>query len=98
MRLATLNNGRRDGQLVVVSADARRRLAVPEAAPTLQAALDDWDQAAPLLRAAAARLDAEPAAGQPLELAALLAPLPRAYQWVDASGYLSHMELSLIHI
>lgn len=92
MRLATLNNGRRDGQLVVVSADARRCLAVPEAAPTLQAALDDWERAAPLLRAAAARLDADPATGRPLELAALLAPLPRAYQWVDASGYLSHME------
>ena len=92
MRLATLNNGQRDGQLVVVSADANRCLPVPDAAPTLQAALDDWERARPLLQAAADRLHADPGAGQALDMASLLAPLPRAYQWVDASGYLSHME------
>lgn len=92
MRLATVANGTRDGQLVVVSADGTRCMPVPHAAATLQAALDHWDTAQPLLEAAAAHLDANTAAGQPLDMASLLAPLPRAHQWVDASGYLSHME------
>lgn len=92
MRLATLANGTRDGQLVVVSADGARCMAVPLAAATLQAALDNWHTAQPLLQAAAAHLDGDTAAGQPLDMTRLLAPLPRAHQWVDASGYLSHME------
>lgn len=92
MRLATLNNGQRDGRLVVVAADAARCMPVPDAATSLQAALDDWDRAQPLLQAAADELDRNTRAGQPLDLRQLLAPLPRAYQWVDASGYLSHME------
>ncbi len=92
MRLATQRNGQRDGRLVVVSADATRCMAVPDAAATLQAALDDWDRVQPLLQAAAQWLDRDPGAGQPLDMVTLLAPLPRAYQWVDASGYLSHME------
>jgi fumarylacetoacetate (FAA) hydrolase len=92
MRVATLENGRRDGQLVVVSADCRRCLAVPDAAATLQAALDDWDRTLPLLQAAGARMEVDASEGQPLDLTAVLAPLPRAYQWMDASGYLSHLE------
>lgn len=92
MRLATRRNSRRDGELVVVSADAARCLAVPDAACTLQAALDDWSRSEPLLRAASHRRQEDPGAGEPLDLDRLLAPLPRAYQWVDASGYLSHME------
>ncbi|RYF73891.1 MAG: 2-keto-4-pentenoate hydratase [Comamonadaceae bacterium] len=92
MRLATRNSGTRDGMLVLVSADGRRCLAVPDVAPTLQAALDDWDRVLPLLEAQAARLERDQGEGQVLDLASLLAPLPRAYQWVDASGYLSHLE------
>lgn len=91
MRLATRNNGRRDGQLVVVSADGERCVAV-DGVPTMQAALDDWDNVKPLLQAISERLASGPAVGHRLDPASLLAPLPRAYQWVDASGYLSHME------
>ncbi|MET4579790.1 fumarylacetoacetate hydrolase family protein [Ottowia thiooxydans] len=92
MRLATRENGCRDGQLVVVSKDARRCLAVPEVAPTLQSALDDWETVRGHLEVASKRLEAEPDLGLSLELTSLMAPLPRAFQWVDASGYLSHME------
>ena len=49
MKLATLKNNRRDGQLVVVSKDLRRCVAVPEIAATLQSALDDWAQLEPRL-------------------------------------------------
>ncbi|MBP6790741.1 MAG: 2-keto-4-pentenoate hydratase, partial [Aeromonas sp.] len=40
MKLATLNNGKRDGALVVVSRDLARAVHVTTIAPTLQSALD----------------------------------------------------------
>lgn len=92
MKLATLRNGRPDGHLVVVSGDLSRYVSAGRIVPTLQAALDDWDNAAPALAALAAQLDAGEIAGQPFEAAATLAPLPRAYQWIDGSGYMSHLE------
>ena len=60
MKLATLRAGGRDGTLVVVSSDGQRHAPpalVAAAARTLQAALDDWAHAEPLLRAIAADLD-----------------------------------------
>ncbi|MET3926126.1 fumarylacetoacetate hydrolase family protein [Devosia sp. 2618] len=92
MKLATLRNGRPDGQLIVLSADSSRYVAAGRIAPTLQAALDDWNAHAPALAALAAQLDARAIAGQVFDPAQVLAPLPRAYQWIDGSGYLSHLE------
>ena len=51
MKLATLNNGKRDGALVVVSRDLSRAVRVPQLAATLQAALDEWAELAPKLTA-----------------------------------------------
>ncbi len=94
MKLATLRDGSRDGRLAVVSRDLARAVVVPELAPTLQAALDDWEVLAPRLRAVAQTLEAGHApAAQSFEPAAAAAPLPRAYQWVDASAYVNHVEL-----
>lgn len=92
MKLATLNNGRPDGHLVVVSTDLSRCVSAGRIAPTLQAALDDWTAHAPALSALSAQLDAGAISGQPFDPAAALAPLPRAYQWIDGAGYLSHLE------
>lgn len=92
MKLATLRNARPDGQLVVVSADGSRYVSAGRIAPTLQAALDDWDHAAPLLEDLAAQLEAGAIAGQPFDPSASHAPLPRAYQWIDGAGFLSHLE------
>lgn len=91
MRLATLDNQTRDGCLVVVSPDAERYLAADDIATTLQAALDGWDQAEPPLRALDARLQA--GQGVKLDVGRLLAPLPRAWQWLDGSAYPNHGEL-----
>jgi fumarylacetoacetate (FAA) hydrolase len=95
MRLATLRDGSRDGTLVVVDRPAQRMVRATTVAPTLQAALDDWDHAEPRLRALAAGLEAADGGtgSQPLHLAALEAPLPRAYEWIDASSYLNHVRL-----
>lgn len=92
MKLATLKNGRPDGQLVIVSRDLAKFVSAGRIAPTLQAALDDWENAAPLLENLAEQLNAGEVAGQSFDPAMALAPLPRAYQWIDGSGYLSHLE------
>jgi fumarylacetoacetate (FAA) hydrolase len=95
MKLATLRHGGRDGRLVVVSRDLTRCVPVPGIAPTLQAALDDWEALAPRLAARATVLDTQPenADVMPFDPAQCAAPLPRAYHWVDGSAYVNHVEL-----
>jgi len=92
MKLSTLRNGRPDGQLVVVSRDLRRCISAGRIAQSLQDALDDWDAVAPRLAALAGQLEAGDVTGMPFNLDQALAPLPRAYQWIDGAGYLSHLE------
>jgi fumarylacetoacetate (FAA) hydrolase len=94
MKLASLRRGGRDGTLAVASRDLARAVRVPDIAPTLQAALDDWPAVAPALAAVAARLETAPPAGAfALEPEALASPLPRAYQFADGSAYVVHVEL-----
>ncbi|MER1968020.1 fumarylacetoacetate hydrolase family protein [Castellaniella sp. GW247-6E4] len=94
MKLATLKDQTRDGQLVVVSRDLSLCIPVPDLAPTLQAALDDWDACAPGLREVYDWLNAGEAPGAvPFDPADCHSPLPRAYQWADGSAYLNHVEL-----
>ena len=94
MKLATLCNGTRDGQLMVVSRDLARALPVPQVAATLQAALDDWARLAPRLLDAADGLESGRALGSiPFDPTTVLAPLPRSHHWVDGSAYVNHVEL-----
>ena len=94
MKLGSLKEGGRDGTLIVASRDLARAARANDIAPTLQAALDRWSSCAPALEARARALDdGRVPDAFPLEPAALAAPLPRAYQWVDGSAYLSHVEL-----
>jgi fumarylacetoacetate (FAA) hydrolase len=81
--------------LIVVGRDgATFTPAAPAAPPTLQAALDDWDRARPALARVAAALDAGALPRRPLDPATLASPLPRAYEWLDGSAYLSHVVLA----
>ncbi|WP_421144663.1 fumarylacetoacetate hydrolase family protein [Aeromonas dhakensis] len=94
MKLATLNNGKRDGALVVVSRDLSRAVRVPHLAATLQAALDEWAELAPKLTAVYQQLnDGACLDAFPFDETACLSPLPRAYQWADGSAYVNHVEL-----
>jgi fumarylacetoacetate (FAA) hydrolase len=93
MRVATLRDGSRDGRLVVVRADGEAYADASGVAPTLQAALDGWDACEAGLRALAASLDGGRVHAHPLRVEDLLAPLPRAYEWVDGSAYLNHVRL-----
>ncbi len=93
MKLASLREGR-DGRLLVVSRDLENAV-VTGAAPTLQAALDDWDEIAPKLERTYRELCAGRLSGAfPLDVGALAAPLPRAYQWADGSASVRHVELT----
>lgn len=92
MRLATLENGRPDGALVVVSADGTRYLA--SAGLTLLAAMEDWPIVEPGLLQLAAALEA--GAGGRLDPARLRAPLPRSWQWLDGSAFGTHGQLMQI--
>jgi fumarylacetoacetate (FAA) hydrolase len=92
MKLASLKAGR-DGRLVVVSRDLARCTPADSIASTLQAALESWREAEPRLRALAGDLESGRLEGQRFDQAACAAPLPRAYQWLDGSAYVTHVEL-----
>lgn len=94
MKLATYKNGSRDGQLVVVSRDLTKAVAVPQIAATLQYALDHWSVAAPALAEVYRGLNQGSVQGEfVFDQAACESPLPRAYQWADGSAYVNHVEL-----
>jgi fumarylacetoacetate (FAA) hydrolase len=94
VRLATLRDGSRDGALMVVSRDGQTCAPAAAVAPTLQAALDDWERVSGGLMALSAALDGGGAAPrQPLDAAALSSPLPRAFEWLDGSAFLNHVVL-----
>jgi fumarylacetoacetate (FAA) hydrolase len=93
MRLASLADGSRDGALVVVDRRGRSFVRAAAIAPTLQSALDDWTRAEPALRERADQLERGVISGEVLDTATLKAPLPRAFEWIDASAYLNHVRL-----
>jgi fumarylacetoacetate (FAA) hydrolase len=92
MKLATLRDGSRDGRLLVARSDGEVGAPSPDAWPTLQRALDDWDAAEPALRAVADALD-RGESGVEIDPHRLAAPLPRAFEWIDGSAYLNHVIL-----
>jgi fumarylacetoacetate (FAA) hydrolase len=93
MKLASLKNGR-DGTLVVVSRDLTRAIRVPQIAPTFQSALDQWPHIQPQLKKIYEQLNSGTLKDEfAFDSNSCSAPLPRAYQWVDGSAYVNHVEL-----
>jgi fumarylacetoacetate (FAA) hydrolase len=93
MKLATLDNGTRDGRLVVVSKDLTRCADATRIAPTLQAALDHWEKVRLALELLAEDVEHEAVPMERFREHRALSPLPRAYQWADGSAYVNHVEL-----
>ena len=94
MKLATLKDGSRDGQLVVVSRDLTMAHYATGIATRLQQALDDWGFVSPQLQDLSDSLNGGKARHAfPFDPAQCMAPLPRAYQWADGSAYINHVEL-----
>jgi fumarylacetoacetate (FAA) hydrolase len=94
MKLATLKDGSRDGQLVVVSRDLSQAHYATGIANSLQQVLDDWAFMAPQLEDLSVALNQGRARHVfAFDPAQCMAPLPRAFQWADGSAYLNHVEL-----
>ena len=93
MKLATLKNGSRDGRLVVVSKDLTRCTDAARIAPTLQAAIDNWDTVGPRLVRMSEGVELGSVPTFRFHERECESPLPRAYQWADGSAYINHVEL-----
>lgn len=94
MKLATLKNGSRDGRLVVVSRDLRHCVDAAPVAATMLQAIEQWDDVAPRLKTVYAQLnEGERADARDFDPAQAMAPLPRTYQFVDASAFLNHGDI-----
>ena len=94
MKLASINNNTRDGSLLVVSRDLQLAASASDIALTLQVALDNWDELNPrLLERFDALNDRKLDDTIEFDQDAVLSPLPRAYQWIDGSAYVNHVEL-----
>lgn len=78
---------------MVVSTNLSRYVVAENIAPTLQAALDDWENIAPKLQALSGQLNSDSSMGEVFNQSSVESPLPRAYQWADGSAYVNHVEL-----
>ena len=94
MKLATLNNNTRDGELIVVSRDLTKATSAKDVAPTLQWALDNWSLCKPKLEGLYHALNHNDIQDSfAFDQTQVMSPLPRAYQWADGSAYVNHVEL-----
>jgi len=93
MKLATLKNETRDGQLVVVSDDLTHYISAGAIAPTLQIALDNWAVTEPQLISLSEQLTTGSVPTERFREHDCASPLPRPYQWADGSAYINHVEL-----
>ncbi len=92
MKVASIKSGR-DGQLYVVNNALTKMVDATDIAPTMQAALDDWENIETQLEARFEQLESGELAGVNFDQTACHSPLPRAYQWADGSAYVNHVEL-----
>jgi fumarylacetoacetate (FAA) hydrolase len=94
MKLASIQNNTKDGQLVVVSRDLQHAIEVPSIALTMQQALDNWDLCKTQLEEIYQQLnEGEISNNKLFSTLNLCSPLPRAFQWADGSAYVNHVEL-----
>lgn len=94
MKLASIDNNTRDGQLVVVNKELTKAVKVPEIAETMQSALDNWNETQNKLQTVYEDLNSDKLSNV-LDFSSLkvMAPIPRAYHWADGSAYVTHVEL-----
>ena len=94
LRLATLRDDTRDGSLMMVNESQDRWVSAKHIAQNLQTLLDHWAARAPLMQSMQEELDRTGwFQAQIFDASQCMAPLPRAYQWADASVYRNHARL-----
>lgn len=93
MKLAALENGSRDGQLIVVSQDNRTAVIVESIATNMQDAVDNWSDVSAELTEVYNKLNNDEISDVfDLDAKMLDAPMPRCFQFLDGSAYLAHVE------
>ena len=93
MKLASFNDGSRDGRLIVVSKNLKYYTVVGKIAPTMQFAVDNWNKVSIKLRKIYEALNANEIEKENFDEKLVHSPLPRAFQWLDASAYVNHVSL-----
>jgi fumarylacetoacetate (FAA) hydrolase len=94
MKLATIPNGTRDGELVVVSRDLARAVSAAAIVPNLLTAMEDWERYEPPLQALFRKLQEGRADGVfAFDQSTVHSPLPRSFQWIDGSCFKNHLRL-----
>mmetsp|Transcript_7451 Transcript_7451/g.11032 ORF Transcript_7451/g.11032 Transcript_7451/m.11032 type:complete len:328 (+) Transcript_7451:26-1009(+) len=93
MKLGTLKNNTRDGQLVIVSKCNKKYIDASDIAANLQTAIDNWDSLSPALIKRYSELNEDLSKGTDVDVSKFHSPLPRAYEWIDGSAYINHIVL-----
>ena len=93
MKLATLSNGSRYGELVVVSRDLSRYVGASDVAKTMRDAIDNWSSVEGGLQALSDKINGDVSVGEAFDVQKAMAPLPNPSQWADGSAYVNHVEL-----
>jgi len=93
MKLATLNDGTKDGQLIIVSKDLKTFVEVQDVVSNMQNAMDNWDSVKTLLEDISIELNAGKIKSNTFDATLVHSPFPRSFQWADGSAYVNHVHL-----
>ena len=93
MKLATLNDGTKDGQLIIVSKDLKTFVKAQDEVSTMQNAMDNWDSVKTLLEDISYELNSGKIKSNTIDAALVHSPFPRSFQWADGSAYVNHVLL-----
>ena len=94
MKLGSISNNSRDGCPVLVDRYLRYMVPVNNVIDNWQLGIENWSAVLPKLEKIYEKLDNGLAEGAiPYDRSKLSAPFPRAYQWLDGSAYVTHVEL-----
>ena len=94
MKLGSISDNSRDGCPVLVDRGLRYMIPVNNVINNWQLAIENWSVVSPKLEKIYEKLDKGLAEGaSPYDRSKLSAPFPRAYQWLDGSAYVTHVEL-----
>ena len=94
MKLGSISDNSRDGCPVLVDRCLRYMVPVNNVIDYWQLAIENWSAVLPKLEKIYEKLDKGLAeSASPYDRSKLSAPFPRAYQWLDGSAYVTHVEL-----
>lgn len=94
MKLATIENGTTDGELILVARDLRTAVSAGGIARNLLGAMQAWEDVIGELEGLSRALNDGRAKGTiQFDPRQCRAPLPRTFQWCDGSAFLNHGKL-----